>query len=372
MADADPPIDALAETLEVYRRRGEEWESVRSSNPAAAEFGSGLASIDRPVLDAGCGPGWDLPALGAPSIGLDAVEGFARRVRSWHPDAWPVVADLRALPFRRGSLGAAWVSRSLVHLPRVEVPLALWQLHRALRIGAPVGLTLFEGDREHERYPGDEFEGRRFSAWPEPLLRAVLEGSGFEVGNWTRASGDDRIDVRATRRLTLADTVGRGMELLLVGLNPSPYAAEVGVGFARPGNRFWPAALRAGVVTRDRDPYDALRRHGIGMTDLVKRPTARAAEIARSEFRAGLERVEQVVRWLRPGAVCVIGVTGWRAATDQPAEFGVQPAPLGGRPVYVMPNPSGLNAHTNVDDLADHLRAALDLSRRAGSEPRPD
>ena len=148
--------------------------------------------------------------------------------------------------------------------------------------------------------------------------------------------------------------------MLCVGLNPSPYAAEVGVGFARPGNRFWPAAIAAGVVTRDRDPEHALRAHGVGMTDLVKRPTARADALSRDEYRDGVERLRTVVSWLAPSAVCIVGLAGWRAAVDRRATTGWQPEPLGGRPVYVMPNPSGLNAHDTVDSLAAHLRLAAE------------
>ena len=103
--------------------------------------------------------------------------------------------------------------------------------------------------------------------------------------------GEEWIDVDATRARTLPDTVGPGMRLLLVGLNPSEYAADAGAGFARPGNRFWPAALAAGLVTRTHDPFHALRVDGVGMTDLVKRATPRAdmpAVQAGDEPRGGL------------------------------------------------------------------------------------
>jgi double-stranded uracil-DNA glycosylase len=81
--------------------------------------------------------------------------------------------------------------------------------------------------------------------------------------------------------------------------------------------------------------------------------------LSSDEYRAGLERLDALCRWLRPGVVCVVGLTGWRAATgDRHAAAGLQDRDLGGRPVYLMPNPSGLNAHTNVEDLAQHLRAA--------------
>jgi TDG/mug DNA glycosylase family protein len=168
--------------------------------------------------------------------------------------------------------------------------------------------------------------------------------------------------VDAVRARTLSDTVGAGMRLLVCGVNPSPTAADMGVGYGRPGNRFWPAALRAGIVSRDRDPVHALVAHGMGMTDFAKRPTRTAAEVTEDEFRAGWARLERLVRALRPGAVCVVGLSGWRTVVDRRAGPGVQPVTLGGRPVYVMPSTSGLNAHATVSSLADHLTAAAALA----------
>ncbi len=354
-------------SVEVYRDRAAEWEADRTSSGQVVAFAGSLDDGDRPVLDLGCGPGWDLPALGEPAIALDAAEPFLGRVATYAPGAWPVQADLRALPFRRHSIGAAWASRSLVHLARSEVPMALWELHRALRVDAPARLVLFPGDEEHISWPGDEFAGRRFSLWPEALLSAVMEGAGFEDVTIT-AEGTSHLVVAARRGRTLADTVGPGMRMLLSGLNPSWYAADAGVGFARPGNRFWPAALAAGIVSKDRDPAHALRHHGIGMTDLVKRPSAQAKELTAAEFRHGHARLGMMVEMLQPAVVCVVGITGWRAASgDRHAALGLQPGTLGGRPVYVMPNPSGLNAHTNVDDLAEHFRAAVALHQAATS-----
>jgi TDG/mug DNA glycosylase family protein len=150
------------------------------------------------------------------------------------------------------------------------------------------------------------------------------------------------------------------MRALLVGLNPSEYAADAGVGFARPGNRFWPAALQAGIVSRDRDAHHALVHHGVGMTDLVKRATPRADALAADEYRHGVARVERLVRWLAPRAVCVVGLTGWRIAVERRAQAGWQPELFGGRPVYVMPNPSGLNARVPLAVLACHLRSLLE------------
>jgi TDG/mug DNA glycosylase family protein len=152
------------------------------------------------------------------------------------------------------------------------------------------------------------------------------------------------------------------MRLVVCGLNPSVFSADAGHGFARPGNRFWPAALAAGLVSKGHDPRHALVHHGIGMTDLVKRATPRADDLTPDEYQAGVERVGRLVEWLRPGAVVMVGLAGWRAAVDRKATAGVQPEPFGGRPLYVMPSTSGLNAHSRLDDLTTHLRSAATLA----------
>jgi double-stranded uracil-DNA glycosylase len=164
------------------------------------------------------------------------------------------------------------------------------------------------------------------------------------------------------RALSLPDTVGPGMRVLVCGLNPSIYAAERGVGFARPGNRFWKAALLAGLVTKERDPLHALRVDRIGMTDLCKRATVASSELAPREYVDGAARVERLVRWMRPQVVAFVGLEGWRAAVDRSAVAGLQPSRFGGRPAYVLPSTSGLNAHARLDDIVDHLRAVADVA----------
>jgi TDG/mug DNA glycosylase family protein len=102
-----------------------------------------------------------------------------------------------------------------------------------------------------------------------------------------------------------------------------------------------------------------VREHGVGFTDLVKRATVSAAELSTSEYRDGWTRVERLVEWLQPGAVCFVGLAGYRAAVHKTAVAGWQDRTVGGRRAYVMPNPSGLNAHATVDVLAAHLREAV-------------
>ena len=191
-------------------------------------------------------------------------------------------------------------------------------------------------------------------AWAEGRLADIVEGAGF-------APTDPRSGapvVALTRQRTLPDRVSIGMRLLVCGLNPSVYSADVGIGFGRPGNRFWPAALAAGLVATDRDPTDALHHHGIGMTDLVKRATPRANALGADEYRAGLARVTRLVEWLAPPAVCFVGLSGWRVAADRHAVAGWQPNRLGDTAVYLMGSTSGLNAHARLEDLTEHLRTA--------------
>ena len=182
------------------------------------------------------------------------------------------------------------------------------------------------------------------------------------VDDIVAGAGFDRIGGRRGRRLrTLPDTVGPGMRVLVCGLNPSVVAADAGFGFAGATNRFWPAAIEAGLVTRVRDPLHALVVDGVGMTDLVKRATKGTADLSSTEYRAGAERVERLVRWLRPPLVLFVGLEGWRAAVDRTAQPGLQPSAFGGAMAYVMPSTSGLNAHARMADLVAHMRAALAL-----------
>lgn len=202
--------------------------------------------------------------------------------------------------------------------------------------------------RLHQSLPVDDRVRFTLTGQVPVSIEMLLEGAGFGTDNGELV----RLD-------TIPDIIGAGMKLLVCGLNPSPHSAESGVGFSRPGNRFWPAAIDAGLVDDDRDPQAALIRNGVGFTDLVKRATVKADELGAVEYRAGLPRVERLTSWLRPGALIMVGLTGWRAATsDRNAVAGWQQNGLGATPVYLMPNTSGLNAHETRDSLAIHLRMA--------------
>ena len=348
-------------SIAVYNDRSGEWRRRRSREYAdrLERFGTRVAAApagNGPVADLGCGPGWHTGGLPQPAVALDA----SRSMLALAEAPLRVAADLRALPLRSGSLRGAWASRSYIHLARSALPLALADLHRALAPDAAVELHLFEGDSEWDERPDDDFPGRRFSRWPLPWLRDVLAGAGLAVESVERRK---KVLLVAARRLhTLADTVGANMRLLICGLNPSVYAADVGVGFARGGNRFWPAALDAGLMSRDRDPRHALEAHGVGMTDLVKRPTRRADELTTAEYAEGVARLERLADRLQPGAVCFVGLAGWRAALERRAVPGPQEHTIGGRPAYLMPSTSGLNAHSGLAQLTAHLRAAAALA----------
>jgi TDG/mug DNA glycosylase family protein len=361
--------DRHRDTLDVYEQRAAEWQEQRKGqqHEEAVVFGRQALATGGPTMDLGCGPGWHLPDLPPGTMAVDGARAMLDLSALRAPTSPRVQADLRALPFRRHSTGAVWANKSFVHLDRRLVPRALWDLHRIVRPDGLAFVSVFMGDAEHEAYDGDPFEGRSFSLWTEELLAAVVEGAGFDVL--------DRVDLEDTtkgyvgltlhRRRALADLVGPGMRLLIVGLNPSLYSADSGIGFGRPGNRAWPALLASGLATIDRDPLRLLDDHRIGMTDLVKRPTARADELSNAEFHEGAARLDLLCRWLQPNAICVLGLSGWRAGVDKQAVAGEQPVPLGGRPVYLMPNPSGLNAHETVDSLAKHLLAAAALADRS-------
>jgi double-stranded uracil-DNA glycosylase len=153
----------------------------------------------------------------------------------------------------------------------------------------------------------------------------------------------------------LRDIGGPGLTVLFVGINPSPRSAEVGHNFARPGNRFWPTLYAAGFTPRLLAPHEdgALPSFGIGIVNFVSRPTRAASELTVAELRAGAKRLETTVHAWAPRLVAIVGVTAYRAAFARPhAGMGLQDEQVAHRPVWVLPNPSGLNAHYKPADFA--------------------
>lgn len=348
-------------TIDIYEAQSVRYEAQRSPQRLAEAQALGGRRPSGTAIDLGCGPGWYSAALGEPVVALDAALAMVRRAREVAPRALPVQADLLALPFRRDALAAALASNSYVHLRAVDLPMALNDLHRSLELGAPAEITLFGGDQEgRDVFPDDDFPGRWFSTWTVERLTDVVHGAGFALDELAVTPRGDGLGltVRVTRARGLPDVVGPDMRLLVSGLNPSEHAADAGIGFVTPSNRFWPAALAAGLATRDRDPRHALREHGMGMTDMVKRATPRAGALTRGEYRAGLGRLDRLCDWLQPQAVAIVGLAGWRSAVDRKATPGWQEQALGGRPVYVLPSTSGLNAGTSLTVLVDHLQTA--------------
>jgi double-stranded uracil-DNA glycosylase len=362
-------------TVDIYEHGAAAYgDRRRAYAPERAEAFAALLPAGGVRLDLGAGPGHYLPHLGTPVVAADPAAAMVAEARRRHPGTPGVVCDSAALPVRPGSLAGVWASKCLQHVAREHLPTVLTGLHRALAVGGVLDVTLFQGAGGDRTGDDDDFPGRWFTWWQPGPLQDLLVGAGFTIDDPTDGvaiepgRGDHRrLVARATRARTLPDTVGPGMRLLVCGLNPSLYAADAGVGFARPGNRFWPAARAARIVSTDRSPDRALLDHGVGMTDIVKRATVAAAELSVDEYRSGLGRIERLVAWLRPGAVCFVGLAGWRAAVDRRASTGVQPDGLGGVPVYVMPSTSGLNARVPVADLTDHLVAAARVADRAAA-----
>lgn len=168
-------------------------------------------------------------------------------------------------------------------------------------------------------------------------------------------AGPTRADLDAAKDGTVQDVIAPGLKVLFCGINPSLYSAVVQHHFARPGNRFWPTLHRAGFTERVLKPHETkiLLASGCGITNVVARATARADELSKEELIEGGEELVEKLERYRPNVLAILGITAYRAAFGRPkAKMGEQPDPLGGVRVWVLPNPSGLNAHYQIDDLA--------------------
>ncbi|GGR63755.1 TDG/mug DNA glycosylase family protein [Nocardioides luteus] len=161
------------------------------------------------------------------------------------------------------------------------------------------------------------------------------------------------------------------LRLLFVGINPGLWTAATQTHFAHPVNRFYPALYRAGIITRPVDAAsgmtdadrDYFRSLGIGISNIVHRATAKASELTNDELKEGGAQLFSLVARRKPAVVAIAGITAYRTAFNRPkAKQGLQPEPLAGAELWVVPNPSGLNAHETVPSLsaayAEPARAA--------------
>jgi double-stranded uracil-DNA glycosylase len=184
--------------------------------------------------------------------------------------------------------------------------------------------------------------------------------------------GLSRAELESFVGATVPDLIGPEVKLLFVGINPGLWTAATRTHFAHPGNRFYPALLEAGIIDSpiDRgigmtdDDRRALIDRGIGITNVVRRATAKASDLTAEELRDGGEQLRAFVRVHRPSVVAIAGITAYRSAFSRPrATMGEQPEGLERSRLFVVPNPSGLNAHETTASLAEAYRRA---ARAAG------
>jgi TDG/mug DNA glycosylase family protein len=176
-----------------------------------------------------------------------------------------------------------------------------------------------------------------------------------------------RADLAQFRGATMPDLIGPGTKLLFVGFNPGLRSVAVGAPFSMRSNRFWPALYASGILDRDVDARAGLndrdRAHildrGVGITSLVEGATARASELSPQQLRAGAGALGERVRRDPPNVVAILGITAYRLGFEKPAaQLGLQDEPIAGVPCWVVPNPSGLNAHASLSVLAATYREA--------------
>jgi TDG/mug DNA glycosylase family protein len=200
------------------------------------------------------------------------------------------------------------------------------------------------------------------------LPQRITYASGMKT---TTRRPPTREELLAARDKTVPDVIAPGLRVLFCGINPGLYTAAIGHHFGRPGNRFWPTLHRAGFTPRLLSPYEEreLLPLGFGITNVVDRATAAADELAPEEYVLGGRKLAAKVGEQRPAVLAVLGVGAYRTAFQQPkAQVGQQDNPLEGSAVWVLPNPSGLNANYQMDRLVEvftDLRRAVEQLPRA-------
>jgi TDG/mug DNA glycosylase family protein len=181
-----------------------------------------------------------------------------------------------------------------------------------------------------------------------------------------------KADLLAAVTRTVPDVIASGLKILFCGINPGLYSAWARHHFARPGNRFWPALFASGFTDRLLRPDEEheLLALGYGLTNLVRRATLGSADLTKEELQTGGRIFERKIRKYRPRAAAILGVSAYRIAFNEPtAQVGLQPENLGETLVWVLPNPSGLNAHFTPTALARIFREfRLEMERRCNDE----
>lgn len=177
--------------------------------------------------------------------------------------------------------------------------------------------------------------------------------SGAQRGGLRRRP--TKAEMEAAKAKRLRDLVGPRMKVLFCGINPGLYSAATGCHFARPGNRFWPTLAASGFTEGLLNPFEqaVLLERGFGITNLVARTTTTADELSKEELVAGGKLLAKKVARLRPRVLAMVGLTAYRTAFGEPkAQVGLQERRLGETRIWLLPNPSGLNAHHQPKDLA--------------------
>jgi TDG/mug DNA glycosylase family protein len=206
-------------------------------------------------------------------------------------------------------------------------------------------------------------------------LTGKVYGRGFHAGTdgTARATANEdaptrrptRDEVAAATGRTVPDVIASDLRVLFVGINPGLYSGAVGHHFARPGNRFWKTLHAAGFTRRELSPFEEreLLSARIGITNIVDRATAAASDLEDAELRSGAVTLRRKIARHRPAVAAFLGVSAYRAAFERPkAAIGAQEETIGRARIWVLPNPSGLNAHYQLPDLArifGELRTAV-------------
>jgi TDG/mug DNA glycosylase family protein len=186
-----------------------------------------------------------------------------------------------------------------------------------------------------------------------------MKKEGFSAPKRVRTERPTKADLQAAYGRTVSDIIAPRLKVLFVGINPGLYSGAMGHHFARPGNRFWPVLFKAGFTPRLLSPEEEheLVHYGYGITNIVSRSTAAAAELAQEELQAGGRRLAAKVKRYRPRIVAVLGLQAFRIAFGQPkAGFGSREERIGTARLWILPNPSGLNASYQLDALTRMFR----------------